>query len=327
MAGVFANGQRNLTPPATLWAGRGVSEVQRGRMIASLVDCIEDRSATGLTVGAVVGRARMSRRTFYDSYSDVEACLLDAFQESTRALGELMLAAYDTELDWRGATRAALRSLLAALDGEPARAKLCVVEALRAGEPLLRARREVICTLAAAIDLGRSAPEAVDCAAASMTAEALVEGVLGVLHARISERPAEPLESLIDPLMSMIVLPYLGSTAAQEELSRRSRPRSRRASPAPELYCEQNPLAGLDMRLTHRTVMVLLSIGEAPGASNQEVAGASGIIDPGQMSKLLARLTRLGLVVNEKQRHGAGASNAWFLTLRGTSVQRMLRPH
>ena len=52
------------------------------------------------------------------------------------------------------------------------------------------------------------------------------------------------------------------------------------------------------MRLTYRTVRVLSVIGEAPGASNREVAEGSGIADQGQISKLLARLERLQLIEN-----------------------------
>lgn len=79
------------------------------------------------------------------------------------------------------------------------------------------------------------------------------------------------------------------------------------------------------MRLTYRTVRVLMGIAGHPGASNRTVAEASGISDQGQISKLLARLDSLGLVRNTGQGHPKGAPNAWQLTTRGQEVEQAIR--
>ena len=126
--------------------------------------------------------------------------------------------------------------------------------------------------------------------------------------------------------MSMIVLPYLGADAASSELRRPAiepRPDSRR----PRTARSRDPLDGLNMRLTHRTVRVLMVIAEHPGASNREIAEGSGIADQGQISKLLTRLARLKLVENTGDGQEKGASNAWHLTARGEQVERATRPH
>ncbi len=52
------------------------------------------------------------------------------------------------------------------------------------------------------------------------------------------------------------------------------------------------------MRLTYRTVRVLMAIAELPGGSNREVAERAGIVDQGQISKMLTRLEYQGLIVN-----------------------------
>jgi DNA-binding MarR family transcriptional regulator len=80
------------------------------------------------------------------------------------------------------------------------------------------------------------------------------------------------------------------------------------------------------MRLTYRTVRVLMVIGERPGASNREIAEGSGIVDQGQISKLLTRLARLNLVENVGDGQEKGAANAWHLTPRGAQVERATRP-
>jgi DNA-binding MarR family transcriptional regulator len=78
------------------------------------------------------------------------------------------------------------------------------------------------------------------------------------------------------------------------------------------------------MRLTYRTMRVLLSVANHPGASNRELGVAAEIHDQGQASKLLGRLQRLGLIENTGVGHGRGGPNAWMLTDRGTEVQRTI---
>ena len=64
-----------------------------------------------------------------------------------------------------------------------------------------------------------------------------------------------------------------------------------------------------------------------PGASNRQVAECAGIQDPGQVSKLLARLERLGLLVNTGEGHAKGEPNAWTLTAKGEQVAQSIRWH
>ena len=65
----------------------------------------------------------------------------------------------------------------------------------------------------------------------------------------------------------------------------------------------------------------------AGGPSNREVADRAGIQDPGQVSKLLARLERLGLLANTGGGHVKGEPNAWALTPRGSGVAQSIRAH
>jgi hypothetical protein len=153
-------------------------------------------------------------------------------------------------------------------------------------------------------------------------AEGVVGGVVAVLQTRLQRQPTAPLTDLGAQLMSLIVLPYLGPAAARRELERPAPSRSAGTPPVREAQPEPDPVAGLNMRLTYRTVQVLRSIGESPGASNRALAQACGIVDQGQISKLVARLERLGLVENHGQGPVKGAANAWHLTTRGTQLVR-----
>lgn len=301
-----------------------VTEIQRSRMLAAAVDAVEDVGYARMTVAQVIGRARVSRKTFYDVFADREDCFLAAFEQALDQASVAAREAYAGESAWREGVRSALGRLLVLMDEEPGLAKLCVVEALAAGERVLERRAEVLDRLSAVIDEGRTLTNTT-CEPPEVTAEGVVGGVFAVFHTRLLDDVDAPLTDLLGPLMSMIVLPYLGARAASRELAR----------PAPEVVVNRqargqirnrDPLEGLKMRLTYRTVRVLMVIAGQPGASNREIAEGSGIVDQGQISKLLNRLARLNLVENLGEGQEKGAANAWHLTARGKQVERATRP-
>jgi hypothetical protein len=57
------------------------------------------------------------------------------------------------------------------------------------------------------------------------------------------------------------------------------------------------------------------------------IAQSAGIADQGQVSKLLARLGRLGLVANVGEGHHKGEPNAWILTATGEQIAQSIRMH
>jgi DNA-binding MarR family transcriptional regulator len=211
-------------------------------------------------------------------------------------------------------------------DEEPALARLVLVEALGAGPRVLERRAEILDELAKIVDQGRLATNA-GREPPEVVAEGVVGAVFAVLHTRaLGEDGDERFACLLGSLMNIVVLPYLGARAASRELSRQA-PERRRAAPSRTTQAQsRDPMAGLSMRLTYRTVRVLVVIGEHPGASNREIAERSGVSDQGQISKLLARLARLELVENTGDGQEKGGSNAWRLTPRGSRVERATRP-
>jgi chromosome segregation and condensation protein ScpB len=69
---------------------------------------------------------------------------------------------------------------------------------------------------------------------------------------------------------------------------------------------------------------VLAAIAAHPGASNRQVGRFAGVEDQGQMSKLLQRLQRHGLVANHTSGRHRGAPNAWQLTPHGVKLAESL---
>ena len=335
-------GVDGLGPVEEVVGRERVAELQCARIIVAMAELVYERGVGGVTVAHVVARSGVSRRTFYEVFADRDACLLATFDHAVERAAALVVPAYeagDGTASWEGRIRSGLEALLGFLDDEPALASLLVVDALAAERRVLEYRQRIVDALIEAVHKsagargvraaggrgvararagqaprpsGRRAP-------ARIVAEGLVGAVLAVVHARLVVRDSGSLRALSNPLMATIVLPYLGSAAAARELER-PRPRSR-----PRTLTPADPLREIDMRLTYRTVRVLLAIAAHPAASGRQVADASGVADQGQMSKLLARLRNLGLIDNSASGRGKGEPNAWVLTPTGADVERAIR--
>jgi AcrR family transcriptional regulator/DNA-binding MarR family transcriptional regulator len=294
-----------------------VVEIQRLRMLNAMIDLAHERGAERVTVAHVVARAGVSRRTFYELFADRETCLLAALDEAVDQLGAAVLPAYQSERDWLARIRAGLTAMLTFFDEQPGIAALCVVDVLGAGPQALERRARVLETVVGAVDRGRREPSAPK-GLGRVSAEGVVGAVLGVLHTRLREGDPKPLLTLRGQLMNMIVLPYLGPEAAVAELA--LRPPRPHAGPR----ARTDPLKDLDIRLTYRTMRVLSAVAERPGLNNRGVGREAGVVDQGQISKLLARLESIGLLVNTGDT-GRGEAKAWNLTERGRELEQTIR--
>ncbi len=298
---------------------RQVSGIQRTRLLTALAQVCAEHGAANVTVAHIVERAGVSRRTFYELFSDREDCFLAGLEEGLGRVAGRVLPAYEQPGGWRERIRASLIELLSFLDSDPVTGRLLIVETLGAGREALQRRGNVLAQVIDAVDEGRLEAKT-GSEPTRLTAEGVVGGVLSVLHGRLIEGSRGSYLDLLNPLMSMVALPYFGSAAARRELSR--------LLPHIERHMVENgavnPLRELDMRLTYRTVRVLLAIAEHPGASNRTVGADAGVTDQGQISKLLTRLEKLGLVANTGLGPGRGAPNSWTLTEQGQAVRALL---
>ncbi len=303
-----------------------IVEIQRSRLLAAAVVAVDELGYADTTVSDVTSRARVSRRTFYELFANREECLA-AVLEDVVALVESEIIAADLDgLAWRERVSGGLWAILSFLDREPALARVCVVQALRGGPQLLGRRDEILAGLAAVVDEGRLEGGARGGGCTPLTAEGIVGAAFAIVYARVLRGERDPLTGLLGELMGMIVLPYLGAAAARRELARPVPAGTVRESDRPAVAAEAvgDPLQGVSMRLTYRTARVLEGVAKLPGASNREVAERAGVQDPGQVSKLLARLKRLGLLTNTGEGHAKGEPNAWSLTPLGERVTAQL---
>jgi AcrR family transcriptional regulator len=300
-----------------------IAQIQRARMLAATFDVVTERGAANVSVAHIVERSGVSRRTFYETFADREDCFLAAFDDALALASQRVMSAYAGEKEWRGRIRVGLLALLSFFDEQPVIARLLVGESLSAGAKTLERRSDVLGKVAAVLDEGRKQSEG-ETSLPPLTAEGLVGGVLSLVHARLVRTQGTPLLELTNQLMSMIVLPYLGVVAAREELERSI---ERCVSDERGARILVDPFKDAGMRLTYRTVRVLMAVAEQPKASNRAVGESAGIKDQGQMSKLLGRLQRLDLIENTGLEPGQGGPNAWALTPNGRVLTNSIRTH
>jgi AcrR family transcriptional regulator len=316
-----ASAQGTLDRLTTDGSGLGperVREIQRSRITAAMIEISAERGAGNVTVAHIVACAGVSRRTFYELFADREECFLAALDDGLARASRYVLDSYDPEAKWVERIRAALTGLLCFLEAERGTGQFLIVGSLGAGHDALERRRRGVARMVSLVDEGREQTKA-GSELSLLTAEGIVGGVLSVLHTRLLDEHSGRLVELSGSLTSTIVLPYLGAAAARKELARPV-PRPYRRLP----MAGPDPLRELGMRLTYRTVRVLLAVAATPGDSNRHIGDASGISDPGQISKLLARLHRFGLIENTGAGTVRGAPNAWVLTDRGWEAQGAL---
>ena len=305
-------------------SGRGreggqLAEMQCRRLLLAFTEVLAEDGLEDACVGRVCKRAGVSRRTFYDLFEDREACFLAVLDSNIQRIYQLVLPAYTQKGRWAERVRGALALLLNLLDEDPALARVCLIETLKGGPAVSQRRRLVLDELTSAVDEGRGQSKG-SAEPPLLTGQSIVGGAVSVIHMRVLEGNPAPLTELLNPLMSMIVYPYLGPAAARRELER--------PVPPPNPACNgrapmsvRNPFRDLPIRLTFRTARVLTAIGSEPGASNRQIADTAGVTDQGQISRLLNRLEGFGLIENHGQGHAKGEPNSWLLTDRGHGVR------
>ncbi len=230
---------------------------------------------------ALIGRARVSSKTFYENFTGTHDCFIAAYDEAMAQIEAAMRGAYMRPGPWAGRIRAALEALLELLEADRQLGRLVFLEAPKARELLGGRRRRILEILQLVLDSGRSGEHAR--ATPVLIDELLVEGSLAVIRTRLASTEQDALAGLADELMGVITYVYTGQKGAIVSPPQLT-PGQLVASPAAQQPAEQ---AGA-IRMTYRTLRVLNALAENPGACNRQIAEAAGISDAGTDLKAAA---------------------------------------
>ena len=188
---------------------------QRGRLICAVADAVASKGYAATTVADVVERAGVSRRTFYEQFTDKEACFLAAYDVGLAVvLGRIAETAGATgaggvgpPAGWRDRARAGVEAFLALLAAEPAFARALQVEILTAGPAALERRAGMLATFSGVWRGLHDAARSEDPALPPLPDEVfpiLTAGVEELVRDCIRRRGPDALPELAEPILRTV---------------------------------------------------------------------------------------------------------------------------
>jgi AcrR family transcriptional regulator len=127
-----------------------VAESQRDRMLVAMAEACATKGYAHVAVADVIERAHVSRRSFYEQFSNKEDCFLAAYDAGVAGLLEEIAAAEEAAREpgpptvgLLAAARAGTETYLQLLADNPAFARTFLIEVLGAGPDAL-ARRDAV---------------------------------------------------------------------------------------------------------------------------------------------------------------------------------------
>ena len=122
--------------------GGSMARSRRERVMAAIVEVVAERGYAGASVGTVIERAGVSRRTFYELFpGGMDDGLIAVMDWGLERSGALIAERLEQAGSWQEGVRGALAALLVFLDGDPALARVCLVETLAGGAVLVEHRQ------------------------------------------------------------------------------------------------------------------------------------------------------------------------------------------
>lgn len=123
-AGPLPRGRRNLSREEVLAS-------QHGRMLAAMTEAVADKGYAEATVADVIERARVSRKTFYDSFANKEDCFAAAYEAATDVLTTAVADAVEAHSEnLHAALRSGMRAYCETLAANSAMARAFVLESV-----------------------------------------------------------------------------------------------------------------------------------------------------------------------------------------------------
>jgi AcrR family transcriptional regulator len=207
-----------------------VAQNQRDRILDAVADVVSLAGYAGMRVEDIIVTAGVSRRTFYDHFTNKEDAFLASYEAIVAQLLEQVRAAYDANATLADRVRECLRAFLRFVASEPAFADMCIVEVLAAGPQAIERRNFAMRALAELIRTG-TAELALPHAPPALTAETIVGGIYEVVYTRVLQGETAALPSLLPDLVYSIMLPYAGHEVAVAEMERIRAQDAREATP------------------------------------------------------------------------------------------------
>lgn len=183
-----------------------VARIQRGRLMDAMADVVAAEGYEDASVERVLVQAGVSRRTFYELFSDREDCFLATYDAAMRRAFRIVTDAYLDCTTPERRIEAALAAFLGFCADEPQLARLCVVEVFAAGTRARERRAEFMQRFAALLEHAMGELRGDD-KLDRLAAQALIGGVHEVIYGPVDHGDTDALPGLAAEIVASQIAP------------------------------------------------------------------------------------------------------------------------
>jgi AcrR family transcriptional regulator len=196
-------------PLTTIPAVRGRSADPRTRVLDAMIATVSYRGYDRTTMERVLQTAAVAAAVFEEHFDDKQDCFLRALDELVARVEERVCERVERKEPWPERVRSGLEALLGALTEDPDGARVILVECLSVGRAAEERHRALVRIFPQLLEEGRFHSANPDHLPPG-TSEALVGGIVAILHRRALEDRTGELPRLVGDLAYFALLPYLG---------------------------------------------------------------------------------------------------------------------
>jgi AcrR family transcriptional regulator len=186
-----------------------VATNQRERIMAATGQAAAELGYPEMSVEAIIERAGVSRRTFYEHFKNKEDAFVAAYDAVVHRQARHIRREYLNEPTVLNRLRAGIGAYLQFIADEPDLARMCIVEVLAAGPRAMEKRSQAMRMFAEIIEdnIHELIP---GCRRAPLHAETIVGGIHEVVLSRILANRIDELPGLADDLLATILMLDVG---------------------------------------------------------------------------------------------------------------------
>jgi AcrR family transcriptional regulator len=206
------------TEPQSLPRGRHglprelIVENQRARLLSGMIETVAEQGYGKATIANVIAAAKVSRKTFYESFDNREDCYRAAYEASFDFLREQVTAG-SSQVEWPDSVRGGLAAFLESLGAHPLLAAFFLISPAGVGDEIADRHHAAIRELVEVLLAKLPAQPGGD-AATEIRTEALAGGLSRLATMKVNGGEAEDLPALLPDLVELFLRPYLGTAEA-----------------------------------------------------------------------------------------------------------------
>jgi AcrR family transcriptional regulator len=190
-----------------------VVENQRGRLIGAVIETVAESGFNPTTITQITEAAKLSRRTFYENFSNKEECFIAAYETSMAYLRQATLEGAGSQEEWPQRVREGLAGLLAALSAHPDIARFVLIAPGGAGDEIAARHHQALRELLGALISAPPGPPG-PIEPSQTREQALAGGLSRLIVRELNRGEEEKLGELLSDVAELVLRPFLGNDEA-----------------------------------------------------------------------------------------------------------------